>query len=79
MGKKRKKNIWLPLLIFLGVWTAGMAGFDVGSLLGVLLTAGVAAFAFFRARSRKAAGKSSCCGGCCDACGLCRKKPPRAE
>ena len=43
MGKKRKKNIWLPLLIFLGVWTAGMAGFDVDSLLGVLLTAGVAA------------------------------------
>jgi len=52
---------------------------NIFDILILMATAGVAAFAFFRARSRKAAGKSSCCGGCCDACGLCRKKPPRAE
>ena len=43
---------------------------NIWDILILLVIAGVAAFAFYRARKRKAEGKSSCCGsyGNCTLC-----------
>ena len=43
---------------------------NLWDILILLAIAGVAVFAFFRVRKRKAEGKSSCCGNC-SGCSLC--------
>ena len=51
---------------------------NIWDILILLVIAGTACFAFFRARKRKAEGKSSCCGSCgnCSLCSqsVCQKK-----
>ena len=45
---------------------------NIWDILILLVITGVAAFAFYRARKRKAEGKSCCCGSCGN-CTLCNQ------